>query len=296
MQPTSYTLKTMVFVRMFAEISVFCVLVVLPLILLANGEFTKLPALIKSLLVVAGVIAALILPIYGLITYRVTVDTDGLRTIALFRKQFIRWEQITGLRLRTAFGWRRYVVISEHEDLSFPVWLTNINQLVEQIRAALPHGGRMIAVDGAKVFAQDRIGMAFTVFKLCIGLVFIFVFWMFYADLQTHRSKNADPSDAMVILAGCVIFTAVMLWRSFVIVMMPRMVSTDAGGITFRTWFKRAMVPWSDVTALAQPFFLLPEGIVIKMKEGELLIGNELDAFDELQDELRDRVPAPAKT
>jgi hypothetical protein len=291
MQAASYTLKTMVFIRMFAEVSVFCVLVAAPVIVLVNGQFSKLPGLIQSLLVVAAIVAALILPVYGFITYRVSVDVDGLRTIALFRQQFIRWDQISGLRLRTAFGWRRYVVIAHDESVSFPIWLTNIDQLVEQVRAVLPQGGRIVAVAGAKVFAQDAIGAAFTIFKLCLGIGFIFVFWTFYVYLQSHRSKHADPSDALVILAGCSIFTAVMLWRSYVIVMMPRMVSTDADGITFQTWFKRALLPWSEITALAPPFFLLPEGIVVKSKKGQLLIGNELDAFDELQDELRERVP-----
>jgi hypothetical protein len=292
MQAGSYTLKTMVFIRMFAEVSVFCVLVAAPVITMVNGQFPKLPGLIQSLLVVAAIVALLILPVYGFITYRVSVDVDGLRTIALFRQQFVQWDRITGLRLRTAFGWRRYVVIAQDDSVSFPIWLTNIDQLVEQIRTVLPQGGRMVAVAGAKVFAQDTIGTAFTIFKLIIGIGFIFIFWTFYIYLQSHRSKHADPSDALVILGGCSIFTALMLWRSYVIVMMPRMVSTDADGITYRTWFKHSMLPWSDVTGLAPPFFLLPEGIVVKSKKGQLLIGNELDAFDELQDELRERAPA----
>lgn len=294
MEPRSYTLKSMVFVRMFAEISVFLALISLPIYLAITNQFTKLPPLIQALLVVAGVISTLILPVYGFITYKVAVDIDGLRTISLFRKQFILWNHISGLRLRTAFGWRRYVVIAGEESVSFPIWLIRIDELVEQIRAILPQGGRMLPVGGAKVFAQDGLGNAFTIFKLATSILFIAIFWMFFAYLESHKSKHADPSDAMVILAGCLIFTAIMLWRSYVIAMMPRVVSTDETGITYATWFhKNQTLPWGDVTAVVPPFFLLPEGIVVKSKNRrQILIGNDLDAFDELQDELRERASA----
>jgi len=292
MQPKSYTLKTMVLVRMLAEVTVFSLLVALPIFLLAHGDFGKLPILIKSLLVVAAIASACVLPVYGFITFRVSVDVDGLRTISLFKQQLMRWDRVSGLRLRTAFGWRRYVVIAEDESVSFPIWLTNIDELVEQIRRVLPDGGRMVAVAGAKIFAQDAIGTAFTIFKLTVGIMFIGVFWTFFAYLQSHKSKHSDPSDAFVILAGCLIFTGLMLWRSYVIVMMPRVVSADESGITMQTWFKREVLSWSDLTGLSAPFFILPEGIVLNSKKGKFLIGNELDAFDELQDELRERIPA----
>jgi hypothetical protein len=294
MQPRSYTLKTMVFVRMFAEITVFLGIVALPIYLLATHQFSKLPPLIQALQVVAAIVCALILPVYGFITYKVSVDIDGLRTHALFRRQFIQWDHISGLRLRTAFAWRRYVVIAGDESVSFPIWLVNIDELVDQIRAVLPQGGRMLPVGGVKVFAQDALATAFTIFKLVSTLIFIAIFWMFFVYLESHKSKHADPSDAIVILAGCLIFTAIMLWRSYSIAMMPRMVSTDESGITYRTWFRQTeTLPWSDLSGVAPPFFLLPEGIVVKAKNRkQILIGNDLDAFDELQDELRERAPA----
>jgi hypothetical protein len=298
MEARSYTLKTMVLVRMFAEVSVFCFLVGLPIVLFFSGEFGKLPVLIRSLLVVAGGISLLILPVYGFIPFRVAVDVDGLRTIALFKQHHLRWDRITGLRLRTAFGWRRYVVIGEEDSISFPIWLNKVEELVDQIRAVLPQGGRMIAVAGTKTFAQDAVGTAFTIFKLSAGLIFVAIFWMFFVYLQGHKSvsgKPADPSDAMVILAACVLFTVAMLYRSYIILMMPRVVSSDSDGLTLQSWFKREIVPWADITGLAPPFFILPEGIVVKTKKAKHLIGNELDAFDELQDELAERVPV-AKT
>lgn len=297
MEPRSYSLKTMVFVRMFAEITVFASFIGLPIYLFLTQQFAKLPPLIQALLVVAAVISSLVLPVYGFITYKVSVDIDGLRTIALFRRQLIAWNHISGLRLRAAFGWRRYVVIAGDESVSFPIWLVNIDELVEQIRAVLPQGGRMLPVAGAKVFAQDGLGNAFTLFKIALSLIFVAIFWMFFAYLEFHKSKHADPSDAGVILAGCLIFTAIMLWRSYAIALMPRMVSTDEDGITYRTWFKKQQtLPWSEVAAVVPPFFLLPEGIVVKTKgRRQLFIGNDLDAFDELQDELRERAPDPTR-
>lgn len=278
----------MVLVRMLAEVTALLILVALPIVLFINGQFSKIATLTQSLLVVAAVVAALIIPAYGFITYRVAVDIDGIRTISVFRRQFMPWGGVTGLRLRSAFGWRRYVVVSESEELSFPIWLNNISELVDQIRAQLPQGGRMVATGGAKIFAHDNVGTCFQLFKLLLGFVFIGLFWAFFAYLQTAK-KKADPSDAAVILIASILITVAILVRSLVIVMMPRVVSTNSRGITLKSFFNQLELTWDDVKAVSAPFFLLPEGVVLKTSKGKVLIGNELDAFDELEEELRAR-------
>lgn len=279
----------MVFIRMMAELTVLIILAGIPIYLFFTGELQRVSIITQTLLVVAGLVAAMIMPAYGFITYRVTIDDEGLRTIALFRKNFMSWQQITGLRLRAAFGWRRFVVLSEHEELSFPVWLNKVEELVEQIRERLPKGGRMIAVGGAKVYAQDAIGTAFTIFKLTAGIAFIFLFWMFFAYLQGHK---ASQIDALIILAACLVFTSAMLFRSYTILMMPRVVATDKDGVTLKSWFKSAQFSWDELKEIKTPLFFLPEGIVAKTSKSTFLIGNELDAFDELEDELRERTKA----
>lgn len=289
----------MVAVRVFAEVTMLCILIGLPIFLWFHGDLIKLSVITRSLFVVAGVVALLVLPAYGFITYRVAIDIDGLRTFALFRKHFMPWERVAGLRLRAAFGWRRYVVISDSDEISFPVWLNKIEELVEQIRARLPQGGRLVAVAGQKVFAQDRIGTAFQMFKLAAGIAFILLFWMFYAYMQWHKpvsGRPQDPADAMFILVTCLVFTAAMIFRSVTIVMMPRVVSTDQEGVSVQTWFKRTSFAWQDLKSVSQPLFFLPEGIVVKATNGKYLIGNELDAFDELEEELRSHLPRPEAT
>jgi hypothetical protein len=294
MQPASYSLKTMVVIRMFAEITALAILASLPLVLWFSGQLAKISPITQALLVVAGIVAALILPAYGFVTLRVVVDVDGLRTISLFRKQHLPWGNMLALRLRSAFGWRRYVVVSEHEELSFPIWLNNVEQLVDQIRSRLPQGGRMIAVAGAKVFAEDNLGTAFQMFKLASGLLFIGLLWTFFFHLQTHHTpgatKPADPTDAIVILVACLIFTVAILIRSAIIVMMPRVVSTDQQGVTVQSWFRRAQFAWDELRTVQSPLFFLPEGLVVKTAKGNFLFGNQLDAFDELEEEMRSRL------
>lgn len=285
----TYHLKGMVLLRMLAELTVLGILIALPIVLWLVGIFAKLSFISQALLVVAAAVAAMVAPAYGFITTNVSIDVYGFYARSLFRKQFILWRDVEGLRLRSAFGWRRYVLVgATNEEISFPVWVHEIEDLVDKIRSQIPEGGRMVAVSGVRVYAQDRTATLFQISKLLIGLGFVVVFWIFYASLQAR--KHADPSDAWIILGATVIFTCAMLYRSYVIVMMPRVVSTDETGLIVQTWFKRAQLSWSELKAITLPLFFLPEGIVIKTEKGKYLIGNQLDAFDELQDELKDKL------
>lgn len=294
MQPAYYRLKSMVGVRMLAETTVLIILISLPLILWFTGDLVKVTILTQALLFGSALVALLVLSAYGFVTYKVVVDLDGLQAISLFRKQFMGWDQMLSLRLKTAFGWRRYVIMAEHDEVSFPVLLNNVDELVEQIRARLPKGGRIAAVSGTKVFAQDAFGASCRVIGLIVGVAFIGLFWAFFAYLETHKTAGArppDPADAMIILVACMLFTAAMSFRSFKIVMMPQLVSIDSDGVTLQSWFGRRQFAWAELKTIQPPLFFLPEGIVVKTTTASYLIGNELDAFDELEEELRGRLP-----
>ncbi len=294
MQPASYHLKSMVGIRMLAETTVLIILISLPIILWFTGQFSKMLLLTQILVAACALVAVILLSAYGFVTYKVVIDLDGLRAISLFRKQFMGWDEMLSLRLRTAFGWRRYVIVAEKDEVSFPVLLTNVDELVEQIRARLPRGGRMAAVSGAKVYAQDAFGATFRMVGLISGVAFIVLFWAFFAYLETHKTVGAkppDPADAMIILAACVLFTAAMSFRSFKIVMMPQVVSTDSSGVTLQSWFGRRQFAWLELKTIQPPLFFLPEGIVVKTTKGSYFIGNELDAFDELEEEMRSHLP-----
>jgi len=152
----------------------------------------------------------------------------------------------------------------------------------------------MAAVSGAKVFAQDAFGAAVKIGGLIGGVAFIVLFWAFFAYLETHKTVGAkppDPADAIIILVACLLFTAAMSFRSFKIVMMPQMVSTDSSGVTLKSWFGLQHFAWVDLKTIGPPLFFLPEGIVVKTTKGAYFIGNELDAFDELEEEMRGHLP-----
>jgi hypothetical protein len=115
------------------------------------------------------------------------------------------------------------------------------------------------------------------------GLFFIFICWVFYADIV----KGASQADSYTVLGFCVLCTAALAWRTFVIALMPKSVELSKENVAVRTVFSQKSYSWDDILAVKQPFPLLPEGFILKTRRQSYLIGSGMDAADELHEAIQ---------
>lgn len=280
----NYRLKPMVAARLFAEITVLTLLVFLPLGLWLHGDFSKISPITQGLIIAMTVVSLVVLPAYGFITFQVSCDNEGLRAISLFRKQMARWHEIEEIKLKTSWGVRRYVVKCGEGEVTFPVWLHNIQQLTEAIRSRLPNGG-LPAFASARTFVLDLPSLLIQFAKTIGAMLFVGLFWLFFAQTGSG-GKKLDPTDSMFILGACILFTLFLAARAVFVIMMPRRVQTDPEGISLSNIFFNRQLKWNEVKAVAQPLFFLPEGLLLKTARGPVFIGDQIEAFDELHEEL----------
>jgi hypothetical protein len=134
-----------------------------------------------------------------------------------------------------------------------------------------------------RLFRNDPVALVFQFLQAAGGLFFIFISWVFYADL----AKSSTPTDSYTVLGFCILCTAALAWRTFVIALMPKSVELSKENVSIRTVFSQKSYSWSDVLAVKQPFPLLPEGFILKTKRQSYLIGAGMDAADELHDAIK---------
>src|SRR5262249_40113071 len=152
-----------------------------------------LPAAVNGAIYATALLAACILPCYGFVTWRVNVDERGLAAISLFKRQRAAWSDLERLSFKTSFNWRRYVVIFAGGELTFPVWLKDMKELVQLIRDHLPQSGSEGRGRKQRLFKQDVFGLVMQFVKVLLGLLFIVVFWIFFATIRS--GKGLSQSD-----------------------------------------------------------------------------------------------------
>jgi hypothetical protein len=259
-------------------------------VLLALGKLWALSWTYKLIVSVLGLIGLLVLPVYGFITFKVTITDDELATHSLFRKHSCSIADISGLSRRSNWGWIRYVVQYGAGDLTFPIWLKNCDQLVELIRQRMPTGaGDKKSLLGRK-FRQDPVSLFFQVAQAVAGLVFIGVVWFFAVSLYYSGSAGISAADEALVAVFALAISAILLWRSVVVALMPRAVELGTDDLIVQTIFFEKRVLWSDVRAIKEPFPLLPEGFMLHTQKGSYLVGNGMDSADELSDGIRERL------
>jgi len=293
-----YRLKPMVAARLLAEVTALGILVLLPLLVMLSGQFWHLSMMARALGITVSLVSLCILPAYGFVTYKVRADEAGLQTFSLFKKQFAAWPEIKTIKLKTSWGWRRYVVEAAAGELNFPVWLINLRELCELIRTRLPNRGSTLGVSAGggvsapKIFTLAPSAVAVQIAQTAGATIFIALMWVFLANMGGPAHRPVDPSDRMTMLAACLIFTLFLLARLAFYALCPKQVLCDSNGMQLQTWFSARSCPWAKMKGMGASPFLLPEGIVITTDGGTpLLIGDQLDAFDELHDELMKRLP-----
>jgi hypothetical protein len=292
-----YRLKPMVAARLLAEVTALVILVLLPLLVMLGGKFWQLSMMARALGITVSLVSLCILPAYGFVTYKVLADELGLHTFSLFKKQIAAWPEIKTIKLKTSWGWRRYVVDAAGGELSFPIWLMNVRQLCETIRSRLPNRGSTLGasagggVSAPKIFTLAPSAVAVQIAQMAGAMLFIALMWVFLANMGGPAHRPVDPSDRMTMLAACIIFTLFLLARLAFYLLCPKLVLCDSTGLQLQTWFSERSCTWAKMKALSAAPFLLPEGLLITTDRWPLLIGDQLDAFDELQEELLKRLP-----
>lgn len=292
-KPKKYRLKSMVLARMLAEITVLLILFVLPVILILTGNFQSTSITIKVVLFSLSLIAALILPAYAFITWRVQTDETGLTTVSLAKKEHCPWSSIKRISRRSNWNWVRYVVEHQGGEISFPIWLVNVDELIELIRQHLPKGAGG-AGNPFRKFSQDGISLSFQCMQAALGVGLVVVFWFFFGELAQKQSTN--QADLSLVFAFCLIITMICLWRTSVVFLMPKSVELTPSGIIINTMLSSIRVGWQSVLKIAPSYPLLPEGFMLKTERGSYLIGNGMDSADELVSSLQGRIAGGGPT
>jgi hypothetical protein len=280
----------MVAARLCAESSVFAIFLALPLVLLLLGKLWALSLTHKLIVAILGLIGLVMLPVYGFITFKVTVTADQLTTHCLFQRHSCLLSQIKGLARRSNWNWIRYVVEFDGGDLTFPIWLKNCDELVDFVRQRIPGGSAGKRSVLGRHFKLDPVAIIFQVGQATAGLVFIGVVWFFAASLYRSGTAGITATDEMLVIAFAAIISAILLWRTIVVALMPASIEIRGDELILHTFFFEKKLPWEQVKAVKEPFPLLPEGFMVHTKKGSFLIGNGMDSADELADAIKEKI------
>ena len=287
-----YRLKSMVMARILAELTVCIILITLPLVAMGVGQFSNLPVTWQVVSGLLSLISALFLPAYGFITWKVTVTDNALIARSILQKKELPFANIKSINRRSNWNWQRYVVESEDSNLSFPIWLLNVEELVKTIKSRLPGGGAKS--NPFQRFTQDPISLTFQFIQASFGVVLAVFFWLFFSEQWTKHSTN--QTDLYILLAFCLILTACILWRTVIILLMPKRIQITPPSLIVDTLFFSKEYAWEDVKKVDNSTPLLPEGFMIKTKSQSYLIGPGMDAADELISSIKKNIPNKIET
>lgn len=294
----TYRLKYMVSARLCAEASVFLVLLALPLVLLLLGKLAALPITHKLIVATLGLCGLVMVPVYGFITYKVTVSEDQLTSHSIFQKNSCPLSKITGLTRRSTWNWIRFVVEYEGGQLTFPIWLIKSEELVGFLRQCIPGGaGGKRSLIGRR-FKQDPVSVIFQIAQATAGLIFIGVVWFFAASLYHSGTAGISVADELLVVVFAFIISAILLWRTVVVALMPANIELRGDELVLHTFFFEKKLRWSEIKSVREPLPIFPEGFMLNTKRWSFLIGNGMDAADELSDAIKDKIgqlPAVSK-
>ena len=178
----SYRLKSMVMARILAEMTVFLIMITLPLVAIAIGKFYEISIAWRVIICILPIISALFLPAYGFITWVVTVTDEGLVARSIFQKKKLLWNDLRSIKRRSNWNWQRYVVEGENGDLSFPIWLKDADKLVSTIKSRLPGGGLSKPNPFPKIFSGSNRAVLSVCKSIVVGIALVIVFWLFFSE------------------------------------------------------------------------------------------------------------------
>ncbi len=285
----TYRLKPMVVARLLVEVTVLSMVVLGTLLMCAFGlfEHLALPWFAKPAAIAATVVAAFLLPFYGFITARVSVKESGFKTWALFERKWVEWQSIRDLKLRSGWGWRRYVVTFNGDVATFPIWLDQVGDLVATVRSYLPAGSSKRDTERAYDEPLSACIIRYAGVVLCA--LFAFLFWMFAISITSSSSSGAE--DRAIVVVAAVLVTVWVSWRAvFSVLLAPRCVRLKKEGLTFRVFTREETLRWDEVQKLRPTSLLLPEGFILQTTRTRLLLSNRLDDYDLLLEAIQEKL------
>ncbi|MBX9940576.1 MAG: hypothetical protein K2Y32_15050 [Candidatus Obscuribacterales bacterium] len=293
-----FRLKSMVAARMLAEITALSAMVLTPLILFCLGSFQGLSTMLRFLFLAVALVAACILPIYGTVTYQVSVTRRTLTAYRLFGNRKCDFRDITKVSRRANFNVIRFVVEYLDGDLSFPAWLKNVDSLVSIIKANMP---AYVASkpNSTRVFKQDAVATFFQVCQVLVSLIFVLVVLLFTAQILssavlpngTVGAIAAGQTDKLLLAIFAVVISVLLTYRAYVILLMPISLKVTEEGLELQTFFSRRTIAKANLRAIKEPLPLLPEGFMICAQDAKFLVGTGMDAADELEAAVRELCP-----
>lgn len=282
---TTYRLKPMAAARILAELLSLIVCVLGPLVGYPLGLFNSLPTMFRLVPLVVFLVAALLLPFYGFITFAVVREDDALTAISLLRKSKCAWQDIKSIKRRTTWNQTRYVLTTAAgTEINFPIWLSNCDQLVKEIRDHVPSSGEAPSEGGIKMFRGSLSALVIQFFQSVLGLILAGIVWFFI--FTTLFAKPVSQSDKLLVIGFALLVTGMFLWRALMVFLMPFVISSSPEELTLKSLFYRTAFPWDDIVSIALAPPLLPEGFILKTKRGDFLIAGSIEASDELKQEL----------
>ena len=244
----------MVIVRTIAEMAVCIGLIAIPIVLELQGKMHSIPAAWAFTLIVAAIVASALLPWYGFITWVAKTDPLGLTLWCLFKKQFCSWGEIKSISRQSNWNNLRYVLETKTgEDVSFPVQLKHSDELVKEIRSHLPAGAGSPPGDGVRKFQHDTIAARWQIAQALFGFIFIAIVWTFF---NTLRTRTDSTLDSMIILLFCLVITGLLLWRTYVVALMPLSIRLADNEMVMRTYFFERKITFEKLLSIkpASPF------------------------------------------
>ncbi len=282
----SYNIKSMVAARLLAESTVLFILCLLPLSLFLVPQLARAEWTFKLIICLLSPLGALALTAAALLPFRVRLDSAGIRTVAVLRAVTVEWERIHTMRLVSKWGFRIYELLDDKNSvvLFFPLWFKNLGRLIESVRGRLPDRGR-VRFEGERVFRQDIAVLIIQVMKGSGQLIFLAVFWGFFVSYRATAGTRSE--DLLILLLAGTIFSAMAMWKFYLLLTMPREVRLDGTQITCKGPLLKATMSTSEIRSVQASNFLQPEGLLLKAGNQKILIGAFLESFDELEESLQ---------
>lgn len=276
-----YYLKPMVMARILAEATALLLMFLAPFLLMALGKFWGFSPVLQLLFGGVALVAACILPVYGFIPYRVSIRADRITSHSVLSSPSASLAEITAVNRRSTLNWVRYVAIYDGGEINIPVWLQNVDQLIALIKSRFPQYLRLVAAPRGRTFKCDPLAIVVQFAQVLLSLIFIAVCWSFTSAV--HRKE-----DLLLVYGFAAIVSIVLLYRAYIVLMMPKAIKVEAQTIEVHTVFFKKVIDCSKVKSVKPSTPFLPEGQMLETQSGSFLIGNSMDEADDLVTALRE--------
>ncbi len=285
---TNYQIKSVLLARMLAELTVFAIVALAPLILFGLGIFQKLHIIYRTMICLASPITLGLAWAICQIPFRASVNENGIETRAFLKKRQASWSQMQSLSLINMVGWRHYRLGLREGDLTFPCQLLNVQELVATIRSHLPSRGRVKTGD-TQQYNLAKLAHLMLIGQALLWLGFAILFGIFFESLR--KTSNISPFDLALVLGLEIVVILGVLWQFLYVVLLPRKVLLENANLKIGSLIRKREVALNQIESMTESKFPFPDGVKLNSKNKQsFLLSSSMDNFDELVEELKVRL------